>query len=165
MIDLALKAIGRLVMPRPLFGASAMAHRGVGGLTCCFSNIGWALTAQFAGASLSPQTLEIGGLEGTATVSVSNVTGAPASGLAVQGYIVQGAARRFGGTSLQATGDPFTCASGTCTLPGFNFSANGAGTGTLVCGSASAEFDLIQGETTLETMTIPITLSSAGGCD
>src|SRR5256885_513682 len=102
MIDLALKAIGRLVMPRPLFGASAMAHRGVGGLTCCFSNIGWALTAQFAGASLSPQTLEIGGLEGTATVSVSNVTGAPASGLAVQGYIVQGAARRFGGTDRKS---------------------------------------------------------------
>jgi len=159
MIDLAMNAIGRLVMPRPLFGASAMSHNGLGGLTCCFSNIGWALTAHLASVSLSPQTLDIGGLEGTATVSVSNATGAPASGLAVQGYIVQGAARRFGGTSLQATGDPFTCASGTCSLPGFNFSANGAGTGTLVCGPASAEFDLIQDGTVLQTTTIPITLS------
>src|SRR5205823_8281303 len=121
-----------------------------------------------ASASVSPTTLPIGGLEGTATVSVTNGTGAPASGLVVQGYILQGAgesaARRFGGTSLQATGDPFTCASDTCTLPGFNFSANGAGTGTLVCGSASAEFDLMQGETLLQTFTIPITLSSAGPC-
>jgi len=168
VIDLALKPwhgvvneIGRLVMPRPLFGASAMSHNGLGGLTCCFSNIGWAQTAHLAGASLSPLTLDIGGLEGTATVSVSNATGAPASGLAVQGYIVQGAARRFAGTSLQTTEGPFTCESGTCTLPGFNFVANNAlgGTGTLVCGAASAEFDLIQDGTLLQTTTIPITLS------
>ena len=165
VIDLALKqwhgvvnAIGRLVMPQPLFGAAAMSHRGLGGLTCCFSNIGWALTAHLVGASVSPTTLNIGGLEGTATVSVSNETGAPASGLVVQGYVVQGVARRFAGSSLQSSEGPFTCASGTCTLPGFNFSANGAGTGTLVCGSASAEFDLIQGETALQTITIPITL-------
>ena len=166
VIDLV-NAIGRLVMPRPLFGAAAMSHNGLGGLTCCFSNIGWALTAQLAGVSLSPSTLDIGGLEGTAIASVSNPTGAPASGLAVQGFIVQGAARRFAGTSLQATEGPFTCESGTCTLPGFNFVANNAlaGTGTLVCGPASAEFDLIQGETTLQTITIPIALSSAGGCD
>jgi len=178
VIDLALKpwhgvvsAIGRLVMPRPLFGASAMSHNGLGGLTCCFSNIGWALGGvHLIRASVSPTTLEIGGLEGTATVSVSNGTGEPASGLVVQGYILQGfgegAARRLAGTSLQATEEPFTCVSGTCALPGFNFVANNdlAGTGTLVCGAASAEFDLIQSETTLQTTTIPITLSQGGGC-
>jgi len=178
VIDLALKpwhgvvnAIGRLVMPRPLFGASAMSHNGLGGLTCCFSNIGWALSGvHLIRASVSPTTLEIGGLEGTATVSVSNGTGEPASGLVVEGYILQGfgetAARRLGGTSLQATVDPFTCASGTCTLPGFNFVANNAlgGTGTLACGAASAEFDLIQDGTLLQTTTIPITLSQRGGC-
>jgi len=158
-------------MPRPLFGASAMSHNGLGGLTCCFSNIGWALGGvHLIRASVSPTTLEIGGLEGTATVSVSNGTGEPASGLVVQGYILQGfgegAARRLAGTSLQATEEPFTCVSGTCALPGFNFVANNdlAGTGTLVCGAASAEFDLIQSETTLQTTTIPITLSQGGGC-
>ena len=179
VIDLALQpwhgvvnAIGRLVLPRPLFAASAMSHNGLGGLTCCFSNIGWALNGvHLIRASVSPTTLEIGGFEGTATVSVSNGTGEPASGLVVEGHILQGfgetAARRFAGTSLQATVEPFTCASGTCTLPGFHFVANNAlaGTGTLVCGSASAQFDLIQGETTLQTTTIPITLSQAGGCD
>jgi len=178
MIDLALKplqgvvnAIGRLVMPHPLFGATAMSHNGLGGLTCCFSNIGWALNGvHLIRASVSPTTLEIGGLDGTATVSVSNGTGEPASGLVVEGHILQGfgegAARRLAGTSLQATEEPFTCVSGTCALPGFNFVANNdlAGTGTLVCGAASAEFDLIQSETTLQTTTIPITLSQGGGC-
>ncbi len=173
VIDLALKpwhgvvnAIGRLVMPRPLFAASAMSHNGLGGLTCCFSNIGWALSGvHLTRASVSPTTLNIGGLEGTATVSVTNGTGEPATGLVVEGYILQGsgetAVRRFAGTSLQATELPFTCASGTCTLPGFNFVANNAleGTGILVCGPASAEFDLVQGETVLQTTTIPITLS------
>ena len=168
VIDLALErwhgvmnAIGRLVVPQPLFGASAMAHLGIGGMTCCFSNIGWGLSVHLASVSLSPMTLNIGGLEGTATVSVSNGTGAPASGLVVQGYILQGAARRFAGSSLQSTEGPFTCAAGTCTLPGFNFVANNdlTGTGTLVCGSASAEFDLMQGQTLVQTSTIQITLS------
>jgi len=153
-------AIGRLVMPPPLFGATAMSHNGLGGLTCCFSNIGWALTAHLVGASVSPTTLDIGGLEGTATVTVRNATGAAVSGLVVQGYILQGAgesaARRVAGSS----GESFTCESGTCT-PEFNFVANNAldGTGTLVCGAASAEFDLIQDGTLLQTSTIPITLS------
>ena len=167
VIDLALKplqgvvnAIGRLVMPHPLFGAKIALLQEID-----------AFGVHLIRASVSPTTLEIGGLDGTATVSVSNGTGEPASGLVVEGHILQGfgetAARRFAGTSLQATEEPFTCASGTCTLPGFHFVANNAlgGTGTLVCGSASAEFDLIQGETTLQTITVPITLSQEGGCD
>src|SRR5207302_10806860 len=82
VIDLALKpwhgvvnAIGRLVMPQPLFGASAMSHNGLGGLTCCFSNIGWALSGvHLTRASVSPTALNIGGLEGTATVGVMTGT-------------------------------------------------------------------------------------------
>ena len=161
-----MNAIGRLVMPRALFAASAMAHTGLGGTTCCFSNIGWALTARFDAVSVT-SPLDIGGLEGTARVSVSNGTGAPASGLEVKGFIVQGAARRFAGTSGQATGGPFTCASGTCTLPGFNFVANNGldGTGTLVCGNASAEFDLMQDSVLVQTTTTPITLSNRSGCE
>src|SRR5207245_2148013 len=136
IVDLALEnwhgvmtAISRLVMPRPLFGASAMSHNGLGGLTCCFSNIGWALSGlHLIRASARPTTLNIGGLEGTATVSVSNGTGEPASGLFVEGHILQGfgetAGGRLPGTSLQANVEPFTCASGPCTLPGINFCSN-----------------------------------------
>ena len=36
-------ALGRLVRPEPLYGATAMVHDGLGGLSCCFSNIGWRL--------------------------------------------------------------------------------------------------------------------------
>src|SRR5207237_4223573 len=98
VIDLALKpwhgvvnAIGRLVMHQPLFGAAAMSHRGLGVLTCCFSNIGWALSGlHLTRAPVSPTTLNIGGHEGTATISVSNGTGEPATGLVVEGYILQG---------------------------------------------------------------------------
>jgi len=41
----AMHAIGRLVRPQPLFGATAMAHLGLGGMTCCYSNIGFSQTA------------------------------------------------------------------------------------------------------------------------
>lgn len=37
------RAVGRLIQPPPLFAASAMIHNGLGGLSCCFSNFGWAL--------------------------------------------------------------------------------------------------------------------------
>jgi hypothetical protein len=36
-------ALARLLGPEPLFARSAMVHLGDGGLTCCFSNIGWAM--------------------------------------------------------------------------------------------------------------------------
>jgi hypothetical protein len=36
-------ALGRLFEPQLLYAASAMGHLGLGGLTCCFSNFGWAL--------------------------------------------------------------------------------------------------------------------------
>ena len=111
-------------------------------------------------AALSPTTLEIGGLEGTATVTVENDTTAPISDLVVQGWIVQGTARRAAGNSA-----PFTCATGSC-VQQFNFVANNdfPGTGTLVCGSATAEFDLMQGQTPRRKTEIPITLSKRGGC-
>jgi len=111
-------------------------------------------------AALSPTTLEIGGLEGTATVTVENDNMAPVSDLVVQGWIVQGTARRAAGNSA-----PFTCASGSC-VQQFNFVANNdfPGTGTLVCGSATAEFDLMQGDTPRQRNEIAITLSKPGGC-
>jgi hypothetical protein len=39
-------ALGRLLAPEPLFARSAMAHLGLGGLSCCFSNFGWAIPLQ-----------------------------------------------------------------------------------------------------------------------
>ena len=111
-------------------------------------------------AALSPTTLEIGGSEGTATVTVENDTLAPVSDLLVQGWIVQGTTRRAAGNSA-----PFTCGPGSC-VQQFNFVANddSPGTGTLVCGSATAEFDLMQGQTPRRKTEIPITLSKRGGC-
>ena len=111
-------------------------------------------------AALSPTTLEIGGSEGTATVTVENDTLAPVSDLLVQGWIVQGTTRRAAGNSA-----PFTCGPGSC-VQQFNFVANNdsPGTGTLVCGSATAEFDLMQGQTPRRKTEIPITLSKRGGC-
>jgi hypothetical protein len=110
--------------------------------------------------ALSPTTLDIGGLEGTATVTISNDTLASVSGLVVQGFITQGTARRAAGSSA-----PFECAPGSCTQS-FNFVASNdfTGTGTLVCGPATAEFDLMQGDMSRQKTTIPITLSKRGPC-
>src|SRR5205814_2888291 len=98
--------------------------------------------------------------EGTATVTVENDNMAPVSDLAVQGWIVQGTARRAAGNSA-----PFTCAPGSC-VQQFDFVANNAlpGTGTLLCGAATAEFDLTQGETPRHPTTRAIALSHPGGC-
>jgi hypothetical protein len=60
----------------------------------------------------------------------------------------------------------FSCAGGSpCSPLGFNFVANnGDATSLLVCGSAEAEFELVQGATVRATYTTPITLSKLSGC-
>ena len=76
VIDLAraswrsiMTALGGLVRPKSLFAATAMIHLGHGGLTCCFSNIGWAL----------PLTLSIvPGTNNNTAVSGTQVTPDPA---------------------------------------------------------------------------------------
>jgi hypothetical protein len=157
-------ALRRLVMPAPAYGASAMAHLGLGGLTCCFSNFGWGRTspALVMTASVSPTTLNIGGLEGTATVVITG-TELSLTNATVLGSIRQGSASRPAGQSA-----PFSCAGSSCTpSPSFNFVANNnieGGTGTLVCGSAEADFELMQGSALLRTYTTPITLSKLSGC-
>jgi hypothetical protein len=112
-----------------------------------------------ARASVSPSTLPIGGLEGTATVTVSNTTNASAAGLIVEGWIRQGTVRQTAGQSR----DPFTCAAGITCDHSFNFVALSTPPG-LRCGNADAEFDLKQAGTFLHRYIIPITLSSAGPC-
>jgi len=169
-----MNAIGRLLMPPPLFGATAMSHNGLGGLTCCFSNIGWALVPAHISSGSVTSSLFIGGLEGTAAVDLTFATAAPITGLQLQGSINQGSARRTAGTS-----DLFSCTGGTCTTENevlssrctgascsFNFVANNAltpGTGTLTCGPATAEVDLVQGATLLSTFKTAIVLSVPDG--
>jgi hypothetical protein len=169
IVDLAsgwhavMNALRQLVIPAPAYGASAMAHLGLGGLTCCFSNFGWGLTtpAYVMTASVSPTTLNIGGLEGTATVTVVNRTEGSLNDVTVLGWVRQGSTRRVAGQSAT-----FSCAGGsTCSPLGFNFVANnGDATTLLVCGSAEAEFELVQGATVRATYTTPITLSKLSGC-
>jgi len=43
------RALGQMLAPKRLFARSVMAHLGDGGLTCCFSNIGWALPLRLSG--------------------------------------------------------------------------------------------------------------------
>jgi hypothetical protein len=164
-------AVGWFAKPTPLYGATAMAHLGVGGLTCCFSNIVWGFSAVSIGGSVT-SPLIIGGLEGTATANLT--FGTPTvTGLQLQGWINQGSTRRTAGTS-----DFFSCTGGNCTTANhitsstcegatcsFNFVANNdrLGTGTLTCGPATAEVDLIQGTTLLSTFTTPIVLSPPTG--
>ncbi len=59
-------ALGRLVRPEPLYGATAMVHSGLGGLTCCFSHIGWALPV-----TITPRTPTNGSAPTGSTVPVS----------------------------------------------------------------------------------------------
>jgi hypothetical protein len=173
VVDLALErwhrvtnALGRLVLPEPLYGATAMVHVGVGGLTCCFSNIGWGSSTVKITTPLtvSPASLSIGGPAGTASVTVTNLTrgGGPVTGLVVQGWIEQAplegpvTVRRAAGTSA-----PFSlAASTTFSVPPFSFIASNtaSGTGPLECGFAMAEFDLVQGTTVLNTFIFNISL-------
>jgi len=110
----------------------------------------------------TPPTLEIGGFEVFGTMSVNNGTGQSISGLQVRGWILQGSVRQPAGGSH----DSFACAPGVCTAPARDImivaSSNPSG---LVCGSATAELDLEQFDgTLLDTFTIPVTLTQAGGC-
>lgn len=50
-------ALGRLLAPEPLFARSAMAHLGLGGLSCCFSNFAWAEPLQMSGPAIDPSGL------------------------------------------------------------------------------------------------------------
>jgi len=84
------RALGRLLGPEPLFARSAMVHLGDGGLTCCFSNFGWALGLRMSTVPATDnQTAASGSLVPTPPAVVvrylhpfSEVL-APASGIAV----------------------------------------------------------------------------------
>jgi len=114
---------------------------------------------------LSSTTLTIEGPGDPYTATVVNGTGSALSTVVLQAWIDQGTASRAAG-GLQVV-----CGAGIGTLPpgscGFSFSAFAsnappiAGTGTLVPGSATARFELKQGETVLDVVRVPVTLVAA----
>jgi len=108
--------------------------------------------------TLANGSLPIGGVSGSYTATLGN-DGAPISGVALQGYIVQGATRRAAG------GVVVDCHVGAGVLPtygcqmSFTVTASNAtsGVGTLVPGSAAFELDLITPSVTL-TRTVSVYL-------
>jgi hypothetical protein len=106
-------------------------------------------------------------LEGAAapyTASLQNVA-STVSGISVQGFVVQGTARRFaGGTFVSCGATLGVLPTGKCTMA-FQFSAsnNTAGTGTLVTGPASFELQLVDGTgKVLSTAAVPIHVARPG---
>jgi hypothetical protein len=115
-------------------------------------------------ATISPTTIVIGGAAATGTAVIQN----PANslpGVLIQGYVVQGTARRATGGSLVTCGsNPGVLPQGTCTTPiSVGVSNSGSGTGTLVAGPATIELNLIQstgsGNKTLDVKSVSVTLA------
>ncbi len=112
---------------------------------------------------LSSNTLGIDGAAVTGNVSLGN-SGAPIDGVAIRGQIVQGSASRQATLmQLNCAGTPGTLPNSSCDLT-FNASASnlGAGSGTLVPGSAVFILDVVQTDgatvTVLATKSLNITL-------
>ncbi len=111
---------------------------------------------------LSSTTLTIDGEAVSYTATVRNGTGSTLETVVLQAWIDQGDASRAAG-GLQVL-----CGAGIGTLPpgpcSFSFGASAsnaqttAGTGTLVPGSATARFELKQGETVFDVVRVPVTL-------
>jgi hypothetical protein len=105
--------------------------------------------------SLADNTIPIGGASGSYTVTVNNSGNEAAPNAILQGYIVQGAARRAAGGLLA------NCGAGTGILPPgnctmsfvVNASNAASGTGTLIPGIATFELDLkVNGSTSTKTI-------------
>jgi hypothetical protein len=110
--------------------------------------------------NLSSTTLIIDGPNVAYTATAVNGTGEPLSIVVLQGWIDQGdASRAAGGLQVVCGDDIGTLPPGTCNFS-FSVVASNAttGSGTLVPGSATARFQLQQGETVLDTFTVPVTL-------
>jgi hypothetical protein len=63
-------ALGRLLGPEPLYAGRVMAHLGLGGLSCCFSNFAWALPLQLTVVSSAGDASAPVGSTVTVTASV-----------------------------------------------------------------------------------------------
>lgn len=101
---------------------------------------------QMTSAKLGSAEMAIEGPAITDTVTFKNPTGLTASGLRLESWVVQDTARRkAGGTTLQCGSGDGILPPGTCSMLGTAAASDTAsGTGTLVPGPATVEFDLIQ---------------------
>jgi hypothetical protein len=108
--------------------------------------------------TLADNTIPIGGTPGTYTATLNNIASA-ASGVALQGWMVQGATRRAaGGTSVNCGAGTGVLPSGNCTMSFSAVASNTtSGTGTLIPGVATFELDMTVGSTTV-TRTIGVNL-------
>lgn len=109
---------------------------------------------------LGSYDLEIEGPRVSYTAFLNNQTATTLSSIQLQAWIQQGDAKRAaGGTLVTCTPTLGSLPPGLCQ---FNFSLvasnAGAGVGTLVGGSATARFELGDGENVLDTLLVPITL-------
>ena len=117
--------------------------------------------------TIAPTTITIGGAAATATAVIQNPANS-LQGVLVQGYVVQGSARRPTGGSLVTCGsNPGVLPPGTCSMSTAATITNGGiGVGTLVPGPATFELNLIQstggGNTTIDVKTVAITLTLPG---
>jgi hypothetical protein len=117
---------------------------------------------RISAVSLSSSTVVIGGAGAPYTATIDN-PGASASGVVLQGWIVQGAVRHgAGGTSVFCGSGAGVVPTGTCPVSFSYGAANGvSGAGTLVAGAATLELDLIDGSgNTLSTVSLPVTLTN-----
>lgn len=121
---------------------------------------GSSTTPQISALTLSSDSVFIGGPAVPFTATLDN-PGAMQSGVAIQGWIVQGTLRHgANGTVINCGSGSGVLPTGTCTVS-FSYSAsNGlSGAGTLVPGAATFELDLEDGTGAVEsTVSVPVTL-------
>ena len=109
---------------------------------------------------LASTTLTIGGANVPYTATVSNGGDATLTNVSVQARLLQGATNRAAnGALVQCGGGEGVLPAGRCAYE-FTIGASNAneGVGLLVAGPATAVFELRQGETVLDTFTVPVTL-------
>ncbi len=113
-------------------------------------------------AILTQTTLAVGGPASTYSASLQN-QGPSLSGVALQGWINEGTARRDAGqTPVDCGGGAGVLPTGVFTVTGPIAASNtGGGTGTLAPGAATFELQLTQGTTVVATFTVPLTLVSS----
>jgi hypothetical protein len=125
-----------------------------------FAVVGDSTTLGISALTLSRDSAFINGPAVPYTATLSN-PGGTLSGVAIQGWIVQGSLRHgANGTLINCGSGSGVLPSGTCTVSFSYAASNGlSGAGTLVPGAATLELDLEDGTgTVVSTVSVPVTL-------
>jgi hypothetical protein len=122
-------------------------------------------TVEIESVVLSSTTLTIDGPGVPYTATINNGTGSSIPTVALQGWMDQGETSRAAGGVVVLCGEPLgTLPPGTCTFAFTTAASNlftTGGIGTLTPSSATARFELLGDETTLDVFTVPVTLITA----